>query len=74
MAEPLETFTIRQRNIHPLDFILFLIAVLGGDGHSTTQADLHRKFNLNSSVERHPTVLRKVRATRCAATSFLLST
>ncbi|WP_281180432.1 IS4 family transposase [Endozoicomonas ascidiicola] len=44
MAEQLG-FTIRQRNIHPLDFILSLIAVLGGDGNSDTQADLHRKFN-----------------------------
>ena len=38
-------FTIRERNINPLDFILSLIAALGGDGNSTTQADLHRKFN-----------------------------
>ena len=38
-------FTVRQRNINPLDFILSLIAVLAGDGSSTTQADLHRKFN-----------------------------
>ncbi|WP_354011300.1 IS4 family transposase [Endozoicomonas lisbonensis] len=38
-------FTIRQRNVHPLDFILSLIAALGGDGNSDTQADLHRKFN-----------------------------
>ena len=37
--------TIRHRNINPLDFILSLIAALGGDGNSTTQADLHRKFN-----------------------------
>ena len=44
MAEQLK-FTIRQRNINPLDFILSLIAALGGDGNSTTQADLHRKFN-----------------------------
>ena len=44
MAEQLG-FTLRQRNIHPLDFILSLIAALGGDGNSTTQADLHRKFN-----------------------------
>lgn len=44
MAEQLG-FTIRQRDIIPLDFILSLIAVLGGDGNSTTQADLHRKFN-----------------------------
>ena len=38
-------FTIRQRNINPLDFALSLIAALGGDGNSTAQADLHRKFN-----------------------------
>ena len=44
MAEQLG-FTIRQRNISPLGFILSLIAALGGDGNSTTQADLHRKFN-----------------------------
>ncbi|OED50075.1 hypothetical protein ACH42_01465 [Endozoicomonas sp. (ex Bugula neritina AB1)] len=44
MAEQLG-FTIRQRNIHPLDFILSLIAALGGDGSSRTQACLHRKFN-----------------------------
>lgn len=44
MAEQLG-FTIRQRNVHPLDFILSLIAALGGDGNSDTQADLHRKFN-----------------------------
>lgn len=44
MAEQLG-FTIRQRNINPLDFILSLIAALGGGGNSTTQADLHRKFN-----------------------------
>ena len=44
MAEQLG-FTIRQRNIHPLDFILSLVAALGSDGNSTTQADLHRKFN-----------------------------
>ena len=44
MAEQLG-FTIRLRNINPLDFILSLIAALGGDGNSTTQADLHRKFN-----------------------------
>ena len=44
MAEQLG-FTIRQRDIHPLDFILSLIAALGGDGNSATQADLHRKFN-----------------------------
>ncbi|WP_354011307.1 IS4 family transposase [Endozoicomonas lisbonensis] len=44
MAEQLR-FTIRQRHIHPLDFILSLIAALGGDGNSDIQADLHRKFN-----------------------------
>ena len=44
MAEKLG-FTIRQRNINPLDFILSLIAALGGKGNSTTQADLYRKFN-----------------------------
>lgn len=44
MAEQLG-FTIRQRNIHPLDLILSLIAALGGDGSSRTQACLHRKFN-----------------------------
>ena len=38
-------FTVRQRNIHPLDFILSLIAALGGDGNSDTQDDLHHKFN-----------------------------
>ncbi|UYM18582.1 hypothetical protein [Endozoicomonas euniceicola] len=32
MAEQLG-FTIRQRNIHLLDFILSLIAALGGDGN-----------------------------------------
>ena len=31
-------FTIRQRNIMPLNFILSLIAALGGDGNSTTLA------------------------------------
>ena len=40
MAEQLG-FTIRLRNINPLDFILSLIAALGGDGNSTTQADLY---------------------------------
>ena len=44
MAEQLG-FTIHQRNVNPLDFILPLIAALGGEGNSTTQADLHRKFN-----------------------------
>ncbi|WP_461538815.1 transposase [Spongorhabdus nitratireducens] len=38
-------FTIRLRNIMPLDFILSLITALGGDGNATTLADLHRKFN-----------------------------
>lgn len=44
MAEQLG-FTIRQRDIHPLDFILSLIDALAGDGNCDTQADLHRKFN-----------------------------
>ncbi len=44
MAEQLG-FTIRQRDIHPLDFILSLIAALAGDGNCDTQADLNRKFN-----------------------------
>ena len=44
MAEQVR-FTIRQRDIMPLDFILSLIAALGGDGNATTLADLHRKFN-----------------------------
>ena len=38
-------FTIRLRNIMPIDFILSLITALGGDGNSMTLADLHRKFN-----------------------------
>ncbi|MBO9482264.1 hypothetical protein [Salinisphaera sp. G21_0] len=38
-------FTIRQRDIRPLDFILSLIDALAGDGNCDTQADLHRKFN-----------------------------
>lgn len=29
----------------PLNFIMSLITALGGDGNSTTLADLHRKFN-----------------------------
>ncbi|WP_448217065.1 hypothetical protein [Endozoicomonas sp. 2B-B] len=44
MAEQLG-FTIRQRDIRPLDFILSLIGALAGDGNCDTQADLHRKFN-----------------------------
>ena len=44
MAEQLG-FTIRQRDIRPLDFILSLIDALAGDGNCDTQADLHRKFN-----------------------------
>ena len=38
-------FTLRQRHIQPLDFILSLIAALAGDGNCDTQADLYRKFN-----------------------------
>lgn len=37
-------FTVRQRSIKPVDLLVSLIACLGGDGCSTTQADLHRKF------------------------------
>ena len=44
MAEEV-AFTIRLRDIKPTQFILSLIAALGGDGNSTTLADLHRKFN-----------------------------
>ena len=44
MAEQLG-FTIRQRDIRPLDFFLSLIDALAGDGNCDTQADLHRKFN-----------------------------
>ncbi|WP_256493278.1 IS4 family transposase [Endozoicomonas sp. SCSIO W0465] len=44
MAEQLG-FTIRQRDIRPLDFILSLIDALAGDGNCDTQADLHRKVN-----------------------------
>lgn len=44
MAEQLD-FTIRQRDIRPMDFILSLIDALAGDGNCDTLADLHRKFN-----------------------------
>ncbi|WP_422446308.1 MULTISPECIES: hypothetical protein [unclassified Endozoicomonas] len=44
MAEQLG-FTIRERNIRPLDFILSLIDAFSGDGNCDTQADLRRKFN-----------------------------
>ena len=43
MAEELG-FTVRHRLIKPLDLTIALIACLGGDGCSTTQADLYRKF------------------------------
>lgn len=43
MAEELG-FTVRHRLIKPLELIIALIACLGGDGCSTTQADLYRKF------------------------------
>ncbi|WP_160174033.1 IS4 family transposase [Endozoicomonas montiporae] len=43
MAEELG-FTVRHRLIKPLELIIAFIACLGGDGCSTTQADLYRKF------------------------------
>lgn len=39
------SFTCRERDILPADFIMSLILALGGDGNATTLADLHRKFN-----------------------------
>ena len=72
MAEQLG-FTIRQRDIRPLDFSLSLIDALAGDGICDTPADLHRKFNeLTGLNVSYLSWINQARKTRCAC-SFPLA-